>query len=199
MLAQTDFDCAIIRKPLATFKVSDSRRRTAEHYKSQTSSVGRSRLLGLLLYETGRGKWVNELKDYLKLWGSGLPERKSIILATPITVLGVRNRQLGPRGEFAKVQMTLNPAPSLEVIDHVAERTELERLGVGWPDAVVFGLLDVLMLAEPGPLHKVSVVLELVWYHDVDSSLIAFRHAGRDAGRKVLEDLVQGHLWSFEY
>jgi hypothetical protein len=28
---------------------------------------------------------------------------------------------------------------------------------------------------------------------------MAFRHAGRDAGRKVLEDLVQGHLWSFDY
>jgi hypothetical protein len=107
--------------------------------------------------------------------------------------------QIGPRGEFAKVQMTLTPAPSFEVIDDVAERAELERLGVEWPDPVIFGLLDVLMLAEPGPLHKVSVVLELVWYHEVDSSVMAFRHAGQDAGRKIIEDIVQGNLWKVDY
>ena len=119
------------------------------------------------------------MQDYLSLWSSGLPERKSILLTAPITVLGIRNKALGPRGEFAKVQLTLNPSASFEVADNVAERTELERLGVGWPESVVFGLLDVLMFAEPGPLHKVSVVLELAWYHDVDSSIRAFRHAGQ--------------------
>lgn len=135
----------------------------------------------------------------MKLWASGPPEQKSILLTKPITVLGVRSKQLGPRGEFAKVQITLSPAPSFGVIDDVAERAELERLGVSWPDPVVFGLLDILMLAEPGPLYKVSAVLEMVWYHDVDSSLMAFRHAGRDAGRKVIEDLVRNHLWSEDY
>lgn len=111
------------------------------------------------------------------------------MLTRPVTVLGRRNRQFGPRGEFAKVQLTLNPAPRFEVVDKVEERAELERLGAGWPDAAIFGLLDVLMFAEPGPLHSVSVVLELVWYHEVDSSMMAFRYAGQDAGRKVVEDL----------
>jgi translation elongation factor EF-G len=142
---------------------------------------------------------VCELKNYLKLWDSGQPAQRSILLTKPITVLGVRNKQLGPRGEFAKVQITLNPSSSFEVLDNVAERGALERLGVSWPDPVVFGLLDILMLAEPGPLYKVSAVLEMVWYHEVDSSLMAFRHAGRDAGRKVIEDLVRSHLWSEDY
>jgi len=43
------------------------------------------------------------------------------------------------------------------------------------------------MFAEFGPLFKVCVVLEEVWYHEVDSSWQAFRYAGRDAGRKIIE------------
>jgi hypothetical protein len=73
----------------------------------------------------------------------------------------------------------------LKLIDRVAERGELEKLGVGGPDCAIFGLLDVLMFAEFGRIFKVCVVLEEVWYHEVDSSWQASRYAGRDAGRKI--------------
>ena len=127
------------------------------------------------------------MKDYLSLWAEGLPNQHSRRLSAPITVLGKRVRQLGPKGEFAKVQLTVNPSDSFEVIDRIAERSELEKLGVRWPDCFIFGLLDVLMFTRSGPLFKVCVVLEEVWYHEVDSSWQAFRHAGRDAGRKIIE------------
>jgi hypothetical protein len=139
------------------------------------------------------------LKDYLKLWTEGLseplPERTPISLPAPITVLGRRCVQRGPRGEFAMVRLTLHPASGVEVVDRVAEKEELERLEVEWPDPVVLGLLDVLMLAEPGPLYKIAIVLQEVSYHDVDSTFVAFRHAGQDAGRKVINELTQRRLW----
>jgi len=127
------------------------------------------------------------MKDYLSLWAAGLPNQPSLRLSMPITVLGKRIRQLGTKAEFAKVQLTVHPSDTFEVADNVVERTELERLGVEWPDCLIFGLLDILMLAESGPLFTVRVVLEKVWYHEVDSSSQAFRHAGRDAGRKIVE------------
>jgi hypothetical protein len=37
---------------------------------------------------------------------------------------------------------------------------ELEKLGVGWPDPVILGLLDVLMNAKKGPLRNVRVIVE---------------------------------------
>ena len=129
------------------------------------------------------------MKDYLALWGEGLPERASIRLTTPLTVVGERKKIVRPKAEFARVRLTVHPAPAFEVEDSVAEKAELERLGVGWPDAVIFGLLDVLMRSEPGPLYTVRVVLEHVWYHHVDSSEVAFRHAGRDAGRRIIEGI----------
>jgi hypothetical protein len=130
------------------------------------------------------------VKDYLGLWAEGLLKQNSILLATPVTVVGEREKHFGRRSEFAKVKLTVYPAHAFEVADNVAEKSDLEKLGVGWPDCAIFGLLDVLILAEPGPLHKVRVVLEEVWYHDVDSSWQAFRHAGRDAGRKIIETIT---------
>ena len=135
------------------------------------------------------------MKDYLSLWSGGLPNQQSRLLSAPITVLGERIKQLGARGEFARVQLTVHPSESFEVIDRVAERSELEKLGLEWPDCAIFGLLDVLMFSELGPLYKVRVVLEKVWYHDVDSTYQAFRHAGRAAGRKIvksIEDATDG-------
>jgi len=89
------------------------------------------------------------------------------------------------------VKLTVRPWDSFEVVDRVAEKNELEKLGVGWPDPAIFGLLDVLMFTKSGPLYKISIVLEEVWYHEVDSSWWAFRHAGRAAGRRIVEAIEE--------
>ena len=133
------------------------------------------------------------MKDYLRLWAEGWQKRVSMLLAASVSVIGEREKHFGPRSEFAKIQLTIYPSSSFEVVDAVAERVELERLGAGWPESAILGLLDVLMVAEPDPLYKVRVVLEKVWYHDVDSSWNAFRHAGRDAGRKIIQSGKIGH------
>jgi translation elongation factor EF-G len=106
-------------------------------------------------------------------------------LQNPITVVGEHIDKR--KREFAKVKLTVSPSEAFDVVDSVPEGPELEKLGVGWPDPVVLGLLDILMNAKQGPLRNVRVVLERVWYHEVDSSRDAFRSAGRDAGRKIIE------------
>jgi hypothetical protein len=52
---------------------------------------------------------------------------------------------------------------------------------------VILGLLDALINADVRPLRKICVTLEHVWYHEADSTQTAFRNAGRDAGRKIIE------------
>lgn len=134
------------------------------------------------------------MKNYLDVWVKDLLQRQSMRLPAPITVMGKGKKHLAAGSdEFAKVQLTVHPASHLEVEDIVPERDELERLGARWPESTVFGLLDVLMFADPAPLFNVRVVLEKAWYHDVDSTVNAFRHAGRDAGRKVLERIALNH------
>ena len=125
------------------------------------------------------------MKDYLTLWGGEQPNSDSRILQTPITVIG--ECFSASRSEFAKAELTAYPADNFDVVDSTSERSELEGLAIDWPDPLIFGLLDVLMRAEPSPLKNIRIVLQCVWYHDIDSTRNAFRMAGRDAGRRIIE------------
>ena len=127
------------------------------------------------------------MKDYLAIWAEGLQRRTSSSLKTTVSVTGERSKHLGPRCEFAKIQLSVSPAASFEVEDMIPDGEELRRLG--YLDWAVFGLLDVLMLGGPYPLYKLRVLLEKAEYHPIDSSPIAFLHAGRDAGRKILQSI----------
>ena len=125
------------------------------------------------------------MKDYLTIWAEGPSDESSRTLTAPVTVIGQWCR--GAKSEFAKVQLTVQPAKDFDLVDAVEQKSELESLGVGWPDPVILGLLDTLMNADPGPLRNVRVTLEHVWYHESDSTWNAFRNAGRDAGRKIID------------
>lgn len=129
------------------------------------------------------------MKDYITLWAEGMLKRSSLVLKAPLQITGERDQHLGPRYEFAKVVVSVTPSTAFEVADSAQEDTDLRRLG--YPDWFIFGLLDVLMLGGPMPLHKVKIVLEKAEYHRVDSSPVAFLNAGRDAGRKIVASLKE--------
>jgi len=132
--------------------------------------------------------------NYLDLSIANLRQRNSVRLTQAITVVGHREKHFGPRSQFARVVMTTSPAEELDVVDNVPCRKELEALGVAWPRCVVFGLLDILMFAEFGSLYKIRITLDDAAYHEVDSSESAFREAGRDAGRNVIETVTRDRL-----
>jgi hypothetical protein len=125
------------------------------------------------------------MKDYLALWGGEIPTGPIQVLPTQVTVVG--EQISASKSEFAKVRLTVRPSDTFDVFDAVNERDELEKLDVAWPDPVVFGLLDALTNAKQGPLISLSVILEDIWYHEVDTSKDALRSAGRDAGYKIIE------------
>ena len=130
------------------------------------------------------------MKDYLQLWPQELLKLSSLTLKSKTTVVGERNQHLGPRWESAKVQISVEPAPQFEVID--AAPADVESRNAGYFDWAVFGLLDVLMVSESAPLKNIRVIVEKIEPHAVDSSQMAFRQAGRDAGRKIIEALRKG-------
>ena len=86
---------------------------------------------------------------------------------------GQREKHWRDTPEFASISLTIDPAEHFEVIDIVQCRKEIEALRVGWPQAVVYGLLDVLMMMESHPLYKVRVTLNDAAYHHTDSTEIA--------------------------
>lgn len=124
---------------------------------------------------------------YIKMWAEGMQARSSAVISSKIQVTGERNQSLGPRFQFARVQVSVEPAPEFEVVDRTPVSKELRELD--FPDWFVFGMLDVLLSAEPHPLHKIRVTLVAVEFDPIDTSAAAFRHAGRDAARKVMNTL----------
>src|ERR1022692_491206 len=59
------------------------------------------------------------MKDYLNLWHRELLKLGSLTVKSKITVMGERNQHLGPRWEFARIQVSVEPATQFEVIDTV--------------------------------------------------------------------------------
>jgi hypothetical protein len=129
-----------------------------------------------------------------QLWVAGLLRRESAHLKGRVTVVGHREKHFGSQSEYARIVLSVHPAEHFNVVDNVPYRKELEALGIAWPDPVVFGLLDVLMFAEYRPIYKMQVILEDAAYHEIDSSENAFREAGRDAGRKIVEAIGRDGL-----
>ena len=128
------------------------------------------------------------MKNYLAEWATNVQSRPSAKLKVPTEVVGIRDQHMGPRWEFAKIRLKVEPADSFDVRnDLLVNAAELERHG--YLDAAIMGLLDVLLTAETLPLRNLCVEFIEAEEHPMDSSQIAFRHAGRDAARNLLQVL----------
>jgi hypothetical protein len=122
------------------------------------------------------------MKNYIALWVEQLVSRPRRSLNSAISVTGTV-KQVAPRPMFAVVSLSATPFAQFEVSDLTGTSTEVARFG--FPDWFVFGLLDVLMADEHGPLTRLRIILNDVKYHDVDTDREAFIHAGSDAGRQI--------------
>jgi hypothetical protein len=125
--------------------------------------------------------------DYREIWARNLLEENQLSIEAPMSIIGERNVHLGPRWEFAKVELNITPANGFQVVDAIPSDPKLRVYG--HPDWVVFGLLDVLMTAESAPLTGFVVKIEKIEYHPIDSSPMALRRAGRNAATKLLEEV----------
>lgn len=108
-------------------------------------------------------------------------------LQSVVEIIGTRKKHLGPRIDYAKVTMRVEPSGVFEVVDLVDEQDGSRRFG--FPDKFVSGLLDALGVSRSEPDLALRVILTSADHHPIDSSPQAFVEAGRDAGRKLAEML----------
>jgi len=122
--------------------------------------------------------------SYITKWCDEIQSRTSMTVSSSIAVTGVRDAHLGPRLEYAKIEVLAEPATTLEVaFAPDVEQSDTDRMFL---DAAVFGVLDILLVSELYPLRNVAITLTRVEYDPISSSPMAFRQAGRDAGRKIM-------------
>jgi hypothetical protein len=126
------------------------------------------------------------MKNYLEEWAVSVQKRPSSTLKAPVEITGVRNQHMGPRWEFATINLKIEPAEGFSVNTALLpSQAHLEENG--YLNAAVMGLLDILLTAEAAPLKNINVIFLNVEEHPIDSSQMAFRQAGRDAARKLLK------------
>jgi hypothetical protein len=105
-------------------------------------------------------------------------------------IVGERNVHLGPRFDYARVVMDVEPSKEFEIVSAV-EVGNAARFGYDEAtvdhimEKFIFGLLDEILTNEPGPIMRVRVTLKAADIDPIDSSADAFFEAGQDAGRKL--------------
>ena len=102
-------------------------------------------------------------------------------------VTGEYGPTTGPRRQYAKVEFLVEPAEEFGVVTAIEDIEHDEFWESEHPDWAVLGLLDVVLVAWPQPLRSIKITITNADYHPLWSSRMAFRMAGREAGRKLVE------------
>lgn len=131
------------------------------------------------------------MKDYVSLWLDGLPKRKSKTISAPIKASGKFDAYLVYGFQRVEIEFEVEPSSSFEVVNALHRNEEVWENGL--MDGAIFGLLDVLMVADSEPICDIRVVLKDVDYDRIECSPRAFRLAGRDAGQKIIESVKAVH------
>ncbi|HEX7062334.1 MAG TPA: hypothetical protein VF200_10210 [Woeseiaceae bacterium] len=131
------------------------------------------------------------MTDYFQNWTNSLLTAPPVALTQPFEVGGEHNKHLGPRWEFAKVRFRVEPHDGLDLqIQPLLKLQSLEQRH--FLTSAAYGLLDVLLTDLTGPVRNMRITVIDAEESTVDSNQHAFRMAGRDAGRKLLELLSHG-------
>jgi hypothetical protein len=128
--------------------------------------------------------------NYLTKWYDDIVRRTSLSVPKRLTVEGLHQKHVGPSLQFGRVEMLAEPSTSFEVVvGRDVDQSDETQLFL---EASVFGLLDVLLVSETYPLHNVRLTITRLEIDPISSSQMAFRLAGRDAGRKIMVECKRG-------
>jgi hypothetical protein len=89
--------------------------------------------------------------------------------------------------QIASVTLRVSPADKFELKNEVTLTKELVELQ--FPEFAIFGFLDVIMTADSLDTTQIRIAVESAVIDSIGTSAFAFREAGRDAARKLLQTL----------
>lgn len=103
-----------------------------------------------------------------------------------LKVPGRVERHLGPRAERAAIEFEVRHFNNGPIWS-----TELNfpREELDYAEWAVFGFLDAVLTQSLAPIRDVQIIVKSMDVHPIDSSQVAFRRAGNEAGMDFLEKL----------
>lgn len=119
----------------------------------------------------------------LQFWCDDILARTAVPFPAEKSVTGEHFANLGPRSEFARVEMRFLPASAFVAkFDQLPDSLAVRRFA----KHAVFGVLDVLLTQERHPMTGLELVVRAIDVDEVRSTELAFRLAGRHAARQAL-------------
>lgn len=128
------------------------------------------------------------MKDYIKLWTEYYMSRSRYIIHDEAIIMGEECFHAGPKLSVAKIKIKVTPSKSFSIVSSVFPNSELRTLG--FPENVIYGMLDVLLLSENSPIANIKINIIEAYPDDIHSSYMAFKKAGRDAANKIMRMAV---------
>jgi hypothetical protein len=118
-------------------------------------------------------------------WSSSLVKDTQLGIPRPFLVEGTVDRHAGPTWMRAEATVIFEPSGELGL-----DLTKLEEKPEDadkFARIFLFGVLDVTMIDKSPQISNFVVKFIKLRYDKIESSPLAFRLAGREAGRKLLE------------
>lgn len=131
------------------------------------------------------------LQSFSSLSHSGLKP-----LTEPLRVSGSVDIIVGPRSLTAAVILNLHDSQSGFDAD-LGEWTSQGEVS-DFAKAAIFGFMDVTMVSERQPFSGFHVSIADLKIDPVNSCIVAFRLAGREAGKRFLEVCSERNLRAFQ-
>lgn len=120
--------------------------------------------------------------DLFQQWFEKKITREWRAIARPVTVTYKYTRQYGGRGEYAVVVLSAHSADEFSFSSKAVWKAE------AYTEAVLDGLLSVLLSHRLSPILKGAFVLEEIGWHDIDSCQNAFYQAAKFGTRNLLKE-----------
>lgn len=122
----------------------------------------------------------------IKSWAECYRKASKVGVNSSSKSIGTCKKVLGARALFAEVEIRISPSNELNFISKLSNSEHARAESEGWLDAVFLGVLDIMLVRPLVPISVFECSVDVIRYHEIDSSIQAFRLAGRQAAVKFL-------------
>lgn len=123
----------------------------------------------------------------INTWIESYLNSTPISVSKSIEVEGLCKIVTGGRCLYAKVLLEVLPSNDLIFEDQTKKNKRSLLDHEAWTEAAFLGILDYMLVMPITSISRFHCVIKELDFHDIDSSSLAFRLAGRNAAKKILE------------
>lgn len=120
-------------------------------------------------------------------WCNAYQDLRPIGIHCACSVSGKCKKVFGGRSLYAEIDLDFDKSEELKFLSNLSNLEYHHAYDKGWIKGIFLGVLDVMLVRPIIPITIFSCTIKKIRFHEIDSSVQAFRIAGRYAAEKFLE------------